>query len=257
MLLSIIIPTYNSSKKLKSCIDSIINQSITDFEILIIDGISNDDTLDIARSYNDERIKIISEPDRGIYDAMNKGIEIAKGKWLYFLGSDDELYCEKVLEEILKFDSEIIDILYGNVCVQSQIVGELYNIDILLSKNICHQSIFYKNEVFKKIGKFKEVYVAAADWQHNIRWMKNRRIKSKYVSEIVATYNPYGFSSYIDDKLFHQYRNWNRLVRARKSISLLDKLRGIKIYLIAALKNKRATNLLDVIYDIPSFLFNI
>lgn len=257
MLLSIIIPTHNSSEKLKSCLDSVISQTITDFEVLIIDGMSKDDTIDIAKSYNDGRIKIISEPDRGIYDAMNKGIEIAKGKWLYFLGSDDELYNYKVLEEILKFDSEIIDILYGNVCVQSQIVGELYNIDILLSKNICHQSIFYKNEVFKKIGRFKEVYIAAADWQHNIRWMKNKRIKSKYIPEVVAFYNPYGFSSYIDDKLFHQYRNWNRLVRERKSISLLDRLRNIKVYLIATLKNKRATNLLDVIYDIPNFLINL
>lgn len=253
-ILSIIIPTYNSSKTLMFCLNSIINQSMKNFEVLIIDGNSTDTTLNIAKSYDDERIKIISEPDKGIYDAMNKGIDIAKGEWLYFIGSDDKLYNNNVFEEVIKYNSQFIDVIYCNVCVESQIIGKEYNIDTLLSKNICHQSIFFKHKVFLKIGNYKKVYLAAADWHHNIRWMKEKQIKSKYVNQIVAFYNPYGFSSRTDDKLFHQFRTWNLLVRAKNSISFLDKLRAIKLYLRATIKNPRATNLLDVIFDIPNFL---
>ena len=97
---SIIIPTCNSAKTLSRCLDSVISQSFTDWEVLMKDGVSNDDTIIIASSYQDSRIRIYSEPDKGIYDAMNKGIDKAQGEWLYFLGSDDWLLNNCVLEEI-------------------------------------------------------------------------------------------------------------------------------------------------------------
>ena len=87
--LSIINPTFNSAKTLSRCLDSVISQSFTDWEVLMMDGVSNDDTIKIASSYQDSRIRIYSEPDKGIYDAMNKGIDKAHGEWLYFIDSDD------------------------------------------------------------------------------------------------------------------------------------------------------------------------
>ena len=89
MKLSIIIPTFNSANTLRRALDSIIGQTLNDLEVLIMDGVSTDQTLDIAKTYNDNRIRIFSEPDNGVYDAMNKGIDKASGEWLYFLGSDD------------------------------------------------------------------------------------------------------------------------------------------------------------------------
>lgn len=75
---------------------SVLYQSHGDFEILIIDGLSMDRTLDVAQSFKDQRIKIHSEKDKGIYDAMNKGISLAKGKWVFFMGSDDRFYSRHV-----------------------------------------------------------------------------------------------------------------------------------------------------------------
>src|SRR5246127_4505724 len=97
---SVIIPTYNSAKTISQSIQSVLRQSFTGYEVLIIDGASTDDTLAITSAFNSERIKTISEKDRGVYDAMNKGIKLAKGQWLYFLGSDDALYDDSVLEKI-------------------------------------------------------------------------------------------------------------------------------------------------------------
>ncbi len=76
---SIIIPTYNSAKTIKRCLDSIVAQTYKDYEVLVMDGVSKDGTLEIARSYSDSHIRIYSEPDKGIYDAKNKGIHKSKG----------------------------------------------------------------------------------------------------------------------------------------------------------------------------------
>ncbi|MEI7505135.1 MAG: glycosyltransferase, partial [Paludibacter sp.] len=96
--------------------ESIISQSFTDFEVHIIDGVSKDNTLEIVKSFNDKRIQILSEIDNGIYDAMNKGIKLAKGKWLYFLGSDDQLFDSRVLNEIYITSKHTRSkVIYGSV----------------------------------------------------------------------------------------------------------------------------------------------
>ena len=113
--LSIIIPTFNSAKTLSRCLDSVISQSFTDWEVLMMDGVSNDDTIKIASSYQDSRIRIYSEPDKGIYDAMNKGIDKAQGEWLYFLGSDDWLYNSESFDDLFNNDVDSYDVIYGDV----------------------------------------------------------------------------------------------------------------------------------------------
>lgn len=112
MTFSIIIPTYNSSATLGQALNSIIEQSFKDFEILIMDGASSDKTVAIAQKINDPRISIYSEPDSGVYDAMNKGIARARGEWVYFLGSDDWLINNTVLDKINAHISPDIDIIY-------------------------------------------------------------------------------------------------------------------------------------------------
>src|SRR5215216_6167566 len=117
-LLSIIIPTYNSEKTLSCCLQSVLNQTFKDFEILIIDGLSSDNTINVIKGYNNSKIRVYSEKDKGIYDAMNKGIEKSAGEWLYFLGSDDQFFNEYVLEAIFQGNKDILkhsDYVYGNV----------------------------------------------------------------------------------------------------------------------------------------------
>jgi glycosyltransferase involved in cell wall biosynthesis len=199
---SIIVPTYNSGRTLSTVLESILNQDFTNFEVLIIDGVSKDDTLLIAKQFNDPRIKALSEPDSGTYNAMNKGIALAKGDWVYFLGSDDKLADNNVLQEVA--DAIVVnncELLYGNV----KMVGEAswadngaiydgpFTIEKLVAKNICHQAIFYKKEIFERLGVFNEAYKVCADWDFNHRCFAG--VRCQYVDIIIADFFAGGIST--------------------------------------------------------------
>jgi glycosyltransferase involved in cell wall biosynthesis len=197
---SIIIPTYNSQRTINRCLDSISCQEFKDFEVLIMDGFSVDDTLKIAGSYNDPRIKIYSENDKGIYDAMNKGIKLVLGQWLYFLGSDDELYDKDVLQKVSKeIKNENYDFVYGNIfSMYSKVIydGEFTKRKLLTERNICHQAIFYKRDIFDKLGDYNLEYKIWADWDFNIRCFSCTKIKIKYIDLLIAKFNDFdGISS--------------------------------------------------------------
>ena len=122
MKISIITSTYNSEKTVKDTLDSILCQTYKDIEVLIIDGKSKDKTLDIVRHYEklfQGKLKFISEPDKGIYDAMNKGIRMATGDVVGILNSDDLYMDNKVLEDVANaFMQKNVDSVYGNlICV--------------------------------------------------------------------------------------------------------------------------------------------
>ncbi|HLY70454.1 MAG TPA: glycosyltransferase family 2 protein [Puia sp.] len=212
---SIIIPTYNSQKSILAALQSIVNQSCDDFEIVIVDGLSKDDTVSIVKSRKDDRIKVISERDNGIYDAMNKGINRAQGDWLYFLGSDDQLYNDTVLEDVKKIQEKSnINVIYGNV----KIVGEAswakdgavydgaFDKKKLLKKNICHQAIFYRrNFIVDKIGYFNPNYKLCADWDFNLRcYAKDNFL---YIDKIIANFFSGGEStkSFKDDNFRNDF----------------------------------------------------
>jgi glycosyltransferase involved in cell wall biosynthesis len=203
-LLSVIIPTFNSELTINRCLDSLICQSFQDFEILIIDASSTDKTLsniDLFRS-KFQNIRILSESDRGTYDAMNKGIDLASGDWIYFLGSDDEMYDENVFADIFKVSPEKnCGIIYGNVRIDGSTSwakdGQIYDGEFqfvqLLSKNICHQAIFYRRQIFRKLGNYNLRYPICADWELNMRVFP--RTKSKYLDKIIAVFHGGGISS--------------------------------------------------------------
>lgn len=201
-LFSIIIPTFNSGRTLSTVLESILNQDFANFEVLIIDGVSKDDTLLVAKQFNDPRVKVLSEPDSGAYNAMNKGVALAKGDWVYFLGSDDKLADNNVLQKVADATAmNNCELLYGNV----KMVGEAswaeddaiydgsFTVDKLFTKNICHQAIFYKKEVFEKLGRFKEVYKVCADWDFNHRCFAG--VRCQYIDVIVADFFAGGIST--------------------------------------------------------------
>jgi glycosyltransferase involved in cell wall biosynthesis len=207
---TIIIPTFNSAKFIEKCLNSVFNQTFSGFEILIIDGVSNDNTLDICKSYNDSRIKIISEKDDGIYDAMNKGIKLAKGNWLYFLGSDDILFNNLVLEKVAKFITKAkVSIVYGNVKINgktgwtnnSLVYDGEFNLKKILIKNICHQAIFYSKSIFK--DEFYNLkYNVCADYDLNLKLFK--KYKFKYMAITTATFTGGGTSTINSDLNFNK-----------------------------------------------------
>lgn len=197
MELSIIIPTYNSSSVLGRAIDSILAQTFTDYEILVMDGASKDDTVGMARAYNRSEIRIFSEPDRGIYDAMNKGIAKSRGEWLYFLGSDDWLMDDNVLQKV--FDTENMceyDIVYGDVEAEHlppQGHGKWTYEDI--DFNRCHQAVFYRRSFLKRQGGYNLKYTIAADYDLNLKWFLSRHYRSTFIDVTIAHFSDAGVST--------------------------------------------------------------
>lgn len=221
MKLSIIIPTYNSATVLRRTLDSIVGQTFADWEVLVMDGASKDQTVDIAKSYQDERLKVFSEPDDGVYDAMNKGIKIAKGEWLYFLGSDDWLLNNEVLQNFFSFDIEAFEVVYGDVeadQLASEHKGE-WTVDTI-EYNRCHQAIFYKRSLFEKNGLYDTRYKILADHVFNLKWFLQGKTKSKHIDLTIAHYSKGGLSENCIDELFRRDSAFLFIKYGHKSIPL-------------------------------------
>lgn len=203
--LSIIIPTFNSGAVLGRALDSIVGQTFIDWEVLIMDGVSTDNTLDVANSYNDNRIHVYSEPDNGIYDAMNKGIIKAKGEWFYFLGSDDWLLNSQVLQTVFQFDVKELDVMYGEV--EAPQLGAkhrgVWSVE-QIEYNICHQAILFRSNLFKRIGLYNNKYKILADFEFNLRWFLNGKINSKHIDLEIAHYTKGGVSECCIDEPFEK-----------------------------------------------------
>lgn len=197
LLFSIIIPTCNSGKTIAACIDSVLHQSFDNYELLIMDGGSTDDTLKIASSYNNNKITIVSEADSGVYDAMNKGIKRAKGKWLYFLGSDDTLYCDIILMKISREikNNPASKIIFGDVFTSDDTIEKFTNYGFveLLDRCICHQAIFYHHSLFAN-KQYSLDYKVCADWDFNMQVFtyKNHPV---HIKQLIAKYNLHGLSA--------------------------------------------------------------
>lgn len=201
MKFSVIIPTYNVSKKVSQALDSILGQTHNDYEVIIVDGASTDNTLEVIKNYRENfgrRLRWKSEADKGIYDAMNKGIDLARGEWLYFMGSDDSLYSNDVFEKISKeVRKNDLDVIYGSVMWGN--TGKVYDgrfsLFKLMRKNICHQAIFFKRSVFQRFGKYDLKYRVLADYVFNMQWFSDDSVKRKYINMIIANYSLEGQSS--------------------------------------------------------------
>jgi glycosyltransferase involved in cell wall biosynthesis len=239
-VVSIVIPTYNSASTLQETLESIIAQTYPHWEIIIIDGKSIDHTLEIIKKYESHISQWLSEKDNGIYDAMNKGILMSKGDYLYFMGSDDIFYSNGVLERIFT-ESRYCDyeVIYGNVINKS--TGDIYDGEFtvfkLKEKNICHQSIFTNRKLFESLGNFDIKYKALADWDFNLKWFTNIKVKKIFVPEIIALYNDLATSSGYFEQGFYKHKDefldrfiypWYALLYKKTIKFLRNKLRVLK-----------------------------
>jgi len=210
--ITVITVCYNSEKTIKETIESVINQTYSNIEYILIDGNSTDNTVKILESYEEEAkekeisYKWISEPDKGIYDAMNKGIDIASGNWIYFLGSDDIFIDRFVVERVSKKFHNRNTIYYGDVYrpkLNRLYAGEFSKLK-LSKQNICHQSIFYPSGELKKI-KYNLDYSILADYDLNLKLFKKN--KFEYVNLTIANYNDFnGVSKQEEDIYFQENR---------------------------------------------------
>ena len=232
--ISIITVVYNAAATLEETVKSVLAQKYENIEFVIIDGGSTDGTLDILKRYHDPKIKWISEPDKGIYDAMNKGIGMAKGNWIYFLGADDTFYNDQVLLDIFENpDYANFDLIYGNVyahALKRKYDGE-FSRERILFQNISHQAIFYKKKIHNIVGYYNDQYKTFADWNLNIECFFHSEIKIKYIDIIIANFAAGGLgTSHPDLPFLRNYlfpKNLEMLhekgIQSLKNIRLYDK----------------------------------
>ena len=196
--ISIIVATYNSSKTIRSCLDSIFNQNYSSIEINLIDGKSSDNTLDIVKNYNRKiPIKIISEEDNGIYDALNKGIYSSTGDIIGFVHSDDILASSTIFSEIIKkislenFDGVYGDLQYVDFDKTDKVIRNCKSCDFnvkLLKKGWLpsHRTFFLKKAVYDKHGGFNLNYSISSDYDFMIRVLNDNSLKFCYLPRVIS-----------------------------------------------------------------------
>lgn len=199
MKLSIVIATYNAGKTLRQALDSIKYQTYNDIETIIVDGKSTDDTLAIIQEYDDVVTKWISEKDQGIYDAFNKGIDLATGDYIAFLGSDD-CYCNySVIARLMHGLDQSVEMLSASVVdvyedTNEERIGPAFNLDEIFSGCMLpHQGIFVKTSIMKKYH-FSLQNKIISDYEFLVRFIKDGG-KIKFVDYPVVYYSNSGFSS--------------------------------------------------------------
>lgn len=202
-LITVITVSYNAVSSIEDTIKSVINQSYKNIEFIIIDGQSTDGTVDIIKKYEKQIAYWTSEPDNGVYDAMNKGIDKSTGEWIIFLGADDILLDNLTI--LQKYLLDNISIIYGNVIYKNsrkRVFGK-YSACKLVVRNIPHQAILYNKSVFK-LYKYELQYKIYADYVLNLKCWHDSNITFRYVPVDMSIYNEEGLSSKMFDNVFGQ-----------------------------------------------------
>lgn len=203
MRLSIITINKDNSSGLEKTVNSVISQSFRDFEYIIVDGNSCDNSVDIIKEHENDVTKMVwvSEADSGIFDAMNKGIKMASGKYLLFLNSGDTLDSDSVIGNVLK-DEHHADVLIGECRVMNngkqvwmQRPKERYTLRCVLDDSIPHQSSFIKKELFDRFGLYRSDLRIMGDWEFFLRAIILGGCTVEPLNMVVSKYNTEGVSS--------------------------------------------------------------
>lgn len=195
---SIIIAAYNCGRKIEDTLQSIFSNDEELFELIVMDGASTDDTLEYVKKYED-RLTLISEPDGGVYYAFNKAIDLATGKYIYFIGAGDCLK-PNILRQVKEFlPSETPAFVYGKCYFvkHKTLNGREFTDTLFIRDNLCQQGIFYHRDIFDIVGKFDLKYKVLADWFFNLRCFMSGEITKKYIDLVIADYEEGGLSSEI------------------------------------------------------------
>lgn len=206
MKVSIITVTYNSEKTLRGTIESVISQDYKNIEYIIIDGASTDGTVDIVKSYGNKISKFLCEEDKGIYDAMNKGIKLATGDVVGLLNSDDFYVTNNVISTVVKqlktknVESVFADIVFVKGDNLNKVV-RYYSSAKFNTKKFAygwmpaHPSFFVKRECYEKYGLFKTGYKIASDFELLVRFLSKYKISYCYIPMVFTKMRLGGIST--------------------------------------------------------------
>ena len=206
MKISIITVVLNNEDIIKDVINSVLNQTYRNIEYIIVDGSSADGTIEIIKSYEDKITKFISEPDSGLYDAMNKGIKLATGDIIGILNSDDFYMDEFVIEKIArifkeqKVDSLFADLVYVKPDNLNKVVRFYDSSKFHLSKFAygwmpAHPTFFVKRKIYKKYGLFRTDLKIAADFDILINFLYTHKVSYYYLQDIIIKMRTGGISA--------------------------------------------------------------
>ncbi|MCX6757912.1 MAG: glycosyltransferase family 2 protein [Candidatus Nomurabacteria bacterium] len=221
MKISIITTSLNSEKTIENTIKSVLSQNYSNIEYIVVDGGSTDKTLEIVKKYENKIIKIISEKDNGLYDAMNKGIKLATGDIISILNSDDFFNNDKVLSVIAEsFKDEKIDAVYGDISYFSDDISKVtryWHVGEYSEKKLSngwivpHPALFLRKVVYDKCSYFNIDFKIAADYEFILRLLKIYHIKVKYIPIILVRMYNGGISA---SSLHQRINGWKELKRA-------------------------------------------
>jgi len=194
---SIVTVCYNSAETIENTLISVISQSYPNIEYIVIDGQSTDATLEIIGRYKSKLAKVISEPDKGIYDAINKGIQLASGELVGVLNSDDFYVNSSVIEEVVKtLQQQNADCVYGDLqyvdrqntdLIKRNWVSGKYEQGLFYKGWMPpHPTFFIKNECYKKYGYFNLKLKSAADYELMLRMLHVHQIKAAYLPKVLV-----------------------------------------------------------------------
>jgi glycosyltransferase involved in cell wall biosynthesis len=198
--LSIITINYNDAAGLEATIQSVVTQTWRDVEFIVIDGGSTDESKTVLEKYRQDIAYSISEKDKGIYNAMNKGIDAAKGEYLLFLNSGDTLFNDAVLETVVPSLKDA-DIVYGDLLIKEPAkewvkhYNERLTFDYFMRDTLPHQGAFISRELLIKSGKYDENLKIVADWKFFLDAVCKYDAVTKYLPQVISIYDYTGVSS--------------------------------------------------------------
>lgn len=246
MLVSIITVSLNSEKYIKDCIDSVNKQDYPLIEHILIDGDSNDQTLNVFKQKSKRRSKYISEKDNGLYDAMNKGIKLAKGDVIGFLNSDDFFFNPNVISKIVsEFKLSNVDATYGDLkyidlkgnLTRKWISSKFLSGSFSKSWTPPHPTFYCKKELFELYGVFRTDFKIAADVELMLRFLELKKVSFSYIPNFIVTMRIGGISN---SSILSTLVITKELVKCHKEHKLkFNLIKYLFFKLIKALKQKQ------------------
>jgi len=231
-LISVITVTYNAVKTVENTLLSVLSQTFTDYEFIIVDGDSTDGTLEVLNKYRSHITHIVSEKDSGIYDAMNKAVALSAGNYIYFLGADD------ILKDVNIFDLLKPDLLTGGYDLIAGAViyntgrrfQSAFSFKTLLNNTIHHQAAFYNKALFLNF-KYDTNFRFIADYELNLRFYLNRSIYKYKISDEVISICTEGGASRSELSQAYNETNGIRFKVLGKKATILKYLYSLKFYI--------------------------
>lgn len=190
-LISVVTVSYNAVSTIEETICSVINQTYSNIEYIIIDGGSTDGTVDIIKKYADKIAYWVSEPDKGIYDAMNKGIDVATGEWINFMNSGDTFYSNNIIEKVVEQLTAEIAVVYGDVMLKyswGNVLKKALPINIMNEKfPFSHQSCFI-NIIPMKMLKYDTSFMICADYNFFYKLYYEKKSTFLHIDHTVSVF---------------------------------------------------------------------